>query len=132
MKVVAIWIILRIVPALIMWQTLFYKFTGAPESIYIFSTIGLEPWGRYGIGIGELIAGVLLLIPALSWLGALIGAGIMAGALFFHLVILGIEVQGDDGLLFILALIVFTTCMANLYVDRNRIISVVQLFKNKK
>jgi hypothetical protein len=51
-----------------------------------------------------------LLIPRLSRLGALIGLGVMSGAILSHLLVLGIPVQGDGGLLFALALIVFTCC----------------------
>jgi putative oxidoreductase len=95
----------RIIAAVIMFQTLFFKFSGSPESIYIFEAVGMEPWGRIGVGVGELIASVLLLIPAVSWMGAAIGAGLMAGAIGFHLTILGIEVQGDGGYLFFLAIV---------------------------
>ncbi|MEQ8417994.1 MAG: DoxX family protein [Imperialibacter sp.] len=100
-------LVLRILAAFIMLQTLYFKFTGAPESIFIFSTIGMEPWGRYMVGSMELVASVLLLIPKIYWLGGLLGMGLMAGALFFHAVFLGIEVQGDGGLLFAYAVIVF-------------------------
>lgn len=98
--------ILRIVPALIMLQTLYFKFTGAEESVYIFTQIGMEPWGRYLVGTTELVSSILLLT---SWygIGALIGLGAMSGAIFFHLTKLGIEVQGDGGYLFALALVVF-------------------------
>lgn len=103
--------ILRLVAAIIMLQTLFFKFTASPESVYIFSTIGMEPWGRIGVGIQELIASVLLLIPRTTAFGAVLGAGLMAGALFFHVTVLGIEVQGDGGLLFTYALVVLTSCV---------------------
>src|SRR6187549_147177 len=104
MKTVISWI-LRIVSALILLQTLFFKFSGAAESVYIFSTLGMEPWGRIGSGIAELIASLLLLWPRTIVLGALISIGVMAGALVAHLTKLGIEVQGDKGYLFILCLI---------------------------
>jgi uncharacterized membrane protein YphA (DoxX/SURF4 family) len=85
--------ILRIVASGILLQTLYFKFTAAPESIYIFSTLGAEPYGRIGSGIIELIAAFLILMPRTTLLGALIGVGTMAGALVSHLFILGIEVQ---------------------------------------
>ncbi|MFV8341206.1 DoxX family protein [Flavobacterium sp. XS2P39] len=110
---------LRIVAASILFQTLYFKFTGAEESIYIFSTLGMEPYGRIGSGIVELIAVVLILVPRTTHLGALIGAGVMLGAIFSHLFILGIEVQNDGGVLFILALFTFLCCA-------------VLVFKNKK
>jgi uncharacterized membrane protein YphA (DoxX/SURF4 family) len=115
-----IWIA-RIVAALIMAQTLFFKFSGATESIEIFTTVGMEPWGRYGVGVLELIASVLLLIPARSWIGAALGLGLMLGALGMHLTILGIEVQGDGGQLFYYALIVAACSAFVLWVDRNKI-----------
>jgi putative oxidoreductase len=96
----------RLVAAAILLQTLFFKFTAAPESVYIFTAVGQEPWGRWGSGIAELIASILLFVPGKTALGALIAAGAMCGALFFHLTKLGVAVQGDGGLLFGLALLV--------------------------
>ena len=110
LKNILYWI-LRLVAAIIMAQTLFFKFTASPESVYIFSTVGLEPWGRIGIGVMELIATILLLVPRTVVFGAGLGVGLMAGALFFHLTKLGIEVQGDSGLLFTYALLVFVSCL---------------------
>lgn len=120
---------LRIIPAIILLQTLFYKFSAAPESVYIFSQIGMEPWGRIGIGLGELITGILLLIPKTTWLGALSGIGLMAGAIFFHLSKLGIEVLGDGGLLFSLALIVLLFSIANLIRQKQYILSFVKAIR---
>jgi putative oxidoreductase len=99
-------VILRLVAAFILLQTLYFKFTAQPESVYIFSQVGIEPWGRIGTGVAELIAAILLLIPRTIAYGALMAAGIMLGALVTHLFILGIEVQGDGGQLFAYALIV--------------------------
>ena len=101
----------RLVAALVLLQTLYFKFGGSEESIYIFSTVGIEPWGRYATGVAELIASVLLLVNRTAWLGALLALGIMAGAIMTHLTILGIEVMEDKGYLFILACIV-TLCAA--------------------
>lgn len=101
---------LRVIAALIMVQSLYFKFSAQPESIYIFSTIGIEPWGRIGTGVAELIAAILLLVPRTIFVGALMGAGIMIGAIGSHLLFLGIEVQGDHGQLFIYALLVFIAC----------------------
>ena len=116
--------LLRILAALILLQTLFFKFSAAPESVYIFSTLHMEPYGRIGIGILELIAGVLLLIPATTIYGAVLGIGLMSGAIFFHLTSLGISVLGDGGQLFIYALLVFISCFALLVMQRNKLISV--------
>ena len=111
----------RIVAAVILLQTLFFKFTAAPESVYIFTKVGAEPWGRIGSGIIELIAAVLLLTPRSVWAGAILALGVMAGAIVSHLTVLGIEVQGDKGLLFALALIVFVTSGAALILHRGQI-----------
>ena len=73
-------LVLRVVPAVILLQTLFYKFSAAPESVYIFETLGLEPYGRIGLGILELITAILILVPRTTWMGAMLGVGIMAGA----------------------------------------------------
>lgn len=113
--------VLRITAAIILLQTLFFKFTAAPESVYIFTKVGAEPWGRIGSGVLELIAAILILTPRFTWLGSLIALGVMAGAIFSHLTVLGIEVQGDKGLLFALALIVFVCSTANLLLHRSEI-----------
>ncbi len=102
----ASWVV-RVVVAVILLQTLFFKFSGAPESVYFFKTVGQEPWGRYGSGAVELIAALLLFVPSLVPVGAGIALGVISGAIFFHLTKLGIVVQDDGGLLFGLALIVW-------------------------
>jgi len=112
---------LQIVTSVILLQTLYFKFTAQPESVYIFSKIGTEPYGRIGSGVVELIAGILLLMPATAWMGALIAAGVMVGALGSHLTILGIEVQGDRGELFGLALVVFVFSLIILFLRRKEI-----------
>lgn len=117
--------ILRIAAAIIMLQTLYFKFTAAPESVYIFSTLGLEPWGRIGIGSLELLASILLVIPKTTSLGALLAVGVMAGALFAHLTKLGVVVQNDGGQLFILALIVFITSAILLLIFRKQLMSYI-------
>lgn len=108
----------RVVVAVILLQTLWFKFTGAPESVYIFTTVGQEPWGRYGSGVVELIASVLLFVPGLVAVGALLAAGTMSGAIFFHLTKLGIVVQDDGGLLFALALVVLAGATFLLWTHR--------------
>ena len=113
--------ILRLIPAVILLQTLFFKFTAAPESVYIFETLGLEPYGRIGSGIAELIAAVLLLIPKTSWAGAGLSLGVISGAIVSHLTQLGIEVQGDGGDLFFLAVIVFVFSAIVLWMHRKEI-----------
>jgi len=113
--------LLRLVAGGIMLQTLYFKFSAAPESVYIFSTVGMEPWGRIFVGILELIASVLILIPRTTAYGALIGIGVMTGAVFMHITRLGIVVQNDSGLLFVLAMIVLLTCLVLLYWHRSTI-----------
>lgn len=120
----------RITAAVILLQTLFFKFTGAPESVYIFTKVGIEPWGRYGTGIVELIAAVLLLSRCHAWLGALIAMGVISGAIVSHLTILGIEVQGDHGLLFALAVTVLITGAVTAFLHRRQIPFLPERFKN--
>ena len=111
------WLV-RIIAALIMLQTLNFKFSAAPESVYIFETLGMEPWGRIGSGVAELIAAVLLLIPRTVWMGAILGMGVMIGAIASHFTKLGIEVQNDGGVLFYMAITVFVCCLIALILDR--------------
>jgi putative oxidoreductase len=113
--------VLQIVVAVILLQTLFFKFTGAPESIYIFTTVGAEPWGRYGSGVMELIAGALLLIPGYAAIGALLSLGVGLGAVVSHLTVLGIDVQGDGGLLFGLACVVLVGSAVVLAIRRREL-----------
>lgn len=121
----------RIAAAIILLQTLYFKFSGAEESIYIFSTIGVEPWGRIGTGVLELIASVLILINTTAWIGALLGLGLMVGAILTHLTILGIEVRGDGGYLFLLAIIVAICCVIVLADNRQRIATLLRKILNK-
>jgi uncharacterized membrane protein YphA (DoxX/SURF4 family) len=114
---IAYWI-LRLIAAAIMLQTLFFKFSAAPESVYIFSTLGIEPWGRIGTGVLELLASILILIPATTAYGALLGAGLMSGAILSHVTKLGIVVQDDHGQLFLYACLVFISCLILLYTHR--------------
>lgn len=116
----------RIVAALIMLQTLYFKFTGAKESIEIFTRMGMEPWGRVGTGVVELIASILILIPATVWLGAILSIGVISGAILSHLTILGIEVQGDGGYLFILAVITLICSLIALFLDRKQLPALIK------
>jgi uncharacterized membrane protein YphA (DoxX/SURF4 family) len=114
----------RIAVAIILLQTLYFKFTGAEESKYIFTTLmgaQFEAYGRIGSGIVELIAAVLLLIPATAWLGALLALGTISGAIFSHLTKLGIVVKDDGGLLFGLAIAVFVASAFLLLVHRKEL-----------
>lgn len=114
------WLLQAIVAA-ILFQTLFFKFTGAEESVYIFTKLGMEPWGRIGSGVAELIACVLLLVPRTTASGAILALGVITGAIVSHLTKLGIVVQNDGGLLFGLALLVFAGSAVVLFIRRKEI-----------
>jgi putative oxidoreductase len=125
----------RIIAAIILLQTLFFKFTAAPESVYIFTKLGTflhgylpfisvstaEVVGRIGSGLMELIAAALLLTPSFVWAGAILAMAATAGAILSHLTFLGIEVQDDKGLLFALAITVFATSAIALSIHRTQI-----------
>ncbi|HRH39054.1 MAG TPA: DoxX family protein [Flavobacteriales bacterium] len=119
----------NVVAAIILLQTLFFKFSAAPESVYIFSSIGAEPSGRIGSGVVELIAAVLLLWPSFAWAGALLALGTMSGAILTHLAVLGIEVMGDGGTLFALACIVWLASAWVLFRDRQNGLAFVRRFR---
>ena len=114
---------LRLIVAVILLQTLFFKFSGAKESVYIFSTLGMEPWGRIGSGIAELIAAILLLIPGTVTLGALLSLAVISGAILSHLTRLGIALPavGDHGELFALAVVVFVCSLGVLLLHRQEL-----------
>ena len=113
--------ILQLLAAAILGQTLVFKFTGAPESRWIFEQLGAEPWGRWGSGVAELSAIVLLLVPRTAAMGALLTLGLMAGAIGAHLTRLGIEVQGDGGTLFALASVAFLAAAAVAWLRRAQV-----------
>ena len=121
--------ILRLIVAVILLQTLRFKFTAHPDSVYIFETVGLEPYGRIGIGIVELIAGILLLIPRTAWVGATLTLGVIGGAIMMHLTQLGIEVNNDGGVLFITAIVTFVLSAIILYIYKE---DALKLFKQKR
>lgn len=112
---------LRIIVAVVLIQTLRFKFTAHPDSVYIFTKVGLEPNGRIIIGVVELISAIMLLIPKTVWAGALLTLGVIGGAIFMHLTQLGIEINNDGGLLFITALITFMLSTVILYQFRKDI-----------
>jgi hypothetical protein len=117
---VAAWT-LQVLVALILFQTLFFKFTGAEESVYIFRTLGMEPWGRIGSGVAELISVGLLLHPRTAALGAALSLGVISGAIVSHLTRLGVVVKDDGGLLFALAVVVFLGSAAVLFIRRTQL-----------
>jgi uncharacterized membrane protein YphA (DoxX/SURF4 family) len=113
----------QIIAAIILAQTLFFKFTAAPESVALFTKLGVEPYGRIGAGIMELITVILLLIPRKAWLGAIFGIMTMGGAIMAHLTVIGIESEGDGGYLFFLALITLTCCLTVAYIRKSDILA---------
>ncbi len=120
MKLKFVWI-LRLIAAAILLQTLYFKFSGAEESKFIFSTLGVEPYGRYFAGVSELVASLLLLIPGLEILGALMAASVMMGAILSHIAFLGLVVQDDGGLLFSLACLVLFASLGIIYLEKDQI-----------
>ena len=113
--------ICSLIAAAIMTETLFYKFTGAPESVYIFSRMGTEPWWRWGQGIWELLAAICLLTPPLRWGGGILTTGAMLAAILSHVTWLGYTIQGDHGLLFCMAIVTFSSGFTVLMLHRHEI-----------
>lgn len=123
-NVIIIWV-LRLLAAVIMLQTLYFKFTAQAESVQLFTALGMEPWGRIATGVMELIASVLILYPRTTGPGALLGLALMSGAIFFHLTVLGIQFGGDSTL-FMYAVIVFICCAILLVLYRHQVLGLVK------
>lgn len=123
--------IAQVLAAVILGQTLFFKFAGAEESIALFETLGAESWGRYGSGIAEAIAVALLLRPKTAAMGGVLGAGLMVGAVGSHLGPLGIEWYGDGGLLFGLAVTTLVMCGLVVLLRRAELPIVGAMFRSK-
>ena len=121
---------MRFIAAIIMLQTLFFKFSGAEESVYIFTKLGLEPFGRIGIGVLELIASILILIPSTTIYGAILAIGLMSGAIFSHVTQLGIVVLNDGGQLFIYALLVLISSSVLAIFYRNQVLNLLRKKKS--
>jgi len=116
----ALFWIARLVAAIILLQTLYFKFTGADESVKLFSALGVEPWGRIGTGVIELIASALILIPATVWLGSLLAVGLMAGAIASHILVIGV-MRDDGGQLFLYAMIVLICALFSFWMSKNQV-----------
>lgn len=114
-------LLLRIIVAVLLLQTLYFKFSAHPDSVFIFTQVGMEPFGRIGIGILELISALLLLYTPTIWLGGLMSTGIISGAVLMHLTMLGIEINNDGGTLFYMALLVFILSAIILINERKNI-----------
>ena len=127
-QTIILWIF-RLLAAVIMLQTLYFKFTAHPQSVHLFTLLGMEPWGRIGIGVLELIASGLILYPRTTGYGALLGLGLMAGAIFFHLTKLGIKFDGDYGL-FTYAVLAFISCAVLVFFYRKDLLRRTGLVKS--
>ena len=114
--------------AIILLQTLYYKFSAHPDSVYIFSELGMEPWGRWGVGAAELMIGIMLFIPKTRLLAALAALGTISGAIYFHIFRLGIVVQNDGGILFMLAMAVFIGSLIILILNRKTLLETLKRF----
>lgn len=120
--------LLRTLVAIVFLQTLYFKFTAHPDSVHIFSALGAEPYGRIGLGIIELITSFLILLPRTKLLGIFLSFGIISGAIFSHLLVLGIHVEGDGGSLFVLALIVFAALCVLSFIYINDFLALLNRF----
>ena len=129
-KAIFYWAV-RIVAAIIMLQTLYFKFTASEESVFIFTTVGMEPWGRIAVGVLELVASILILINFTAWLGALLALGLMGGAIMMHFTILGIEVKGDGGQLFLYALAVAVCSSIILFLNRRTVLDSIKKLSSR-
>jgi len=123
---------LRTTIAIIFLQTLYFKFTAHPDSVHIFTELGVEPYGRISVGIMELITSLLLLLKRTRLFGILLSLGIICGAIFSHLLVIGTNVKGDSGTLFILALIIFTASLLLLYIHKSEIITLFSKITKKQ
>lgn len=125
-------LVLRLVAAVILLQTLYFKFTAHPESVELFTKMGVEPWGRIGTGIIELVVAILLLIPSTVFIGAFLGIGLMSGAILSHLTIIGIESKGDGGQLFMLAIVVWICCAILMLLNKHLGVALIKRFTKNK
>lgn len=121
--------VLRLTVAVILLQTLYFKFTGHPDSVHIFSALGVEPWGRIGLGIVELITAILILLPKTKIIGMASSLGIIVGAVFSHILVLGINVSNDGGGLFALAIVVLVSSSIFLVIHKSEVFSLIKNFR---
>jgi putative oxidoreductase len=123
--------VLRLTVAIILLQTLYFKFTAHPDSVHIFSALGVEPWGRIGLGIVELITAILILLPKTKIIGMVTSLGIIIGAVLSHFLVLGINVSNDGGGLFTLAIIVFIASTIFLIMHKSELLALIKIFADK-
>ncbi|MCF8321980.1 MAG: DoxX family protein [Flavobacterium sp.] len=132
MKKTQISLLLRIIIAVIFLQTLYFKFTAHPDSVHIFQSLGIEPYGRIGLGIIELITSFLIFIPRTKIIGVFLSLGIISGAIFSHFLVIGTNVEGDGGKLFLLAIVVFLSAISLIILYKNEVISLINIVLRKK
>ena len=113
--------ICRIVATLILLFTFYYKITGSPESVHVFSEADMEPYGRYSVAIAEFVAAMLIIIPRTSLAGALLAVVIMICVIASHIFVLGIQVMNDRGRHFIAAVVVAICSMIIIYAYTKRV-----------
>jgi putative oxidoreductase len=130
-KEIIAWI-LRLTAAIILLQTLYFKFSAHPESVALFTKLGAEPWGRIGTGIIELITGILLLITSTAFIGGFLAIGLMAGAIASHLLVIGVESKGDGGLLFTLAFIVLFCSIGVCYIYKSQGVTLLNRLRGNR
>jgi putative oxidoreductase len=123
--------VLRSAIAIILLQTLYFKFTADPYSVFIFTKLGVEPYGRIALGIVELITAILILVPRTKTIGVMLSFGIISGAILSHFLVIGINVKGDNGGLFTLALVVFAACLGLLVIHKNEIQTFINTIPNR-
>ena len=122
--------ILQLIVVVILGQTLFFKFTDAPETVELFGQLGMGPFGYKLIGLLELIACILLLIPGSVATGALLGWGVMTGAIIAHVTEIGFE--GEYGVLGSMAIAAWLLCIGIMYLNRTSIPVLSAVFKKHK
>lgn len=125
-------LMLRVVAAIILLQTLYFKFTGQPESVELFTKLGVEPWGRKFTGILELITSILLLIPSTVFIASILLISLMFGAVASHILVIGIESKGDGGQLFILACITLVCGLLVAIIHKKQALKIFNLFTKSK
>ena len=99
------------------------KFMNNPADLEIFSQLGMEPAGRYIIGVLEILAGLMVLTNAVAAMGAFLGVGVMLGAMLAHMTVLGI-----DQTHFILLFIVFLSCCIVSFIRRKQLPLIGNIF----
>lgn len=118
--------ILQIVVAVLLAQASVFKLISDPDTVSLFTKLGMEPHGRIMTGIFELLACILLLIPVSSIYGALLAAGLMSGALLGHITKLGFT--GPEGELGIMAILILLASLVILFLRRAQLPFIARMF----